>query len=71
MKTVSTKLDKKLHNQFLERCNIEGKCQSEFIREMIEEMFEGEEIEQNQEAIPQDLEIKVEDVKPTVELIYD
>ncbi len=36
MKTVSTKLDNKLHSQFIEICNEDGKCQSEFLRDLIE-----------------------------------
>ena len=36
MKTVSTKLDNKLHDQFIEICNEDGKCQSEFLRDLIE-----------------------------------
>jgi len=38
MKTVSAKLDNKLHNQFTEFCNDEGKCQSEFLRDMIQNL---------------------------------
>jgi len=40
MKTVSTKLDNKLHNQFMELCNEDGKCQSEFLRDLIETVCE-------------------------------
>ncbi len=40
MKTVSTKLDSKLHDQFIEICNEAGKCQSEMIRYLIEVMYE-------------------------------
>jgi len=36
MKTVSTKLDNKLHDRFIEICNEDGKCQSEFLRDLIE-----------------------------------
>jgi len=61
MKTVSTKLDSKLHNQFMELCNDEGKCQSEFLRDLIETVCEDLE---NGEVIPPDPEIEVEDVKP-------
>jgi len=47
MKTVSTKLDNKLHSQFIEICNEDGKCQSEFLRDLIEtvceDLNEGEE----------------------------
>ncbi len=53
MRTVSTKLDNKLHEQFLDLCNNDGKCQSEFLREMIEDMFEGVD-EENRHPTPQD-----------------
>ncbi len=63
MRTVSTKLDNKLHDRFIEICNEDGKCQSEFLRDLIEtvcdDLGEGE-------ATPQDLEIKVEDVEPEI-----
>jgi len=36
MKTVSTKLDNKLHEQFMTICNEDGKCQSEMLRDLIE-----------------------------------
>jgi len=36
MRTVSTKLDNKLHERFIEICNEDGKCQSEFLRDLIE-----------------------------------
>jgi predicted DNA-binding protein len=36
MKTVSTKLDSRLHDRFIEMCNQDGKCQSEFLRDVIE-----------------------------------
>jgi len=55
MKTVSTKLDSKIHNKFVELCNNEGKCQSEFLRDMIEDMFEDDE---NRPPTHQDLEDK-------------
>ena len=55
MKTVSTKLDNKLHNQFMELCNDEVKCQSEFLREMIEDMFEDVD-EENLTSTSQDPE---------------
>jgi len=61
MKTVSTKLDNKLHDRFIEICNEDGKCQSEFLRDLIETVCEDLE---NEEATPQDPEIEVEDVKP-------
>ena len=55
MKTVSTKLDDKLHDRFIEVCNEDGKCQSEFLRDLIEsvcdDLDEGE-------ATPQDLELE-------------
>jgi len=66
MKTVSTKLDNKLHNRFVEICNEDGKCQSEFLRDLIESVCNDLETE---ETTPQDLEIEVEDVKPESEPI--
>jgi len=66
MKTVSTKLDNKLHNRFIEICNEDGKCQSEFLRDLIETVCEDME---NGEAIPQDPEIEVEDGKSEPETI--
>ena len=55
MKTVSTKLDNKLHNQFIEICNEDGRCQSEFLRDLIEtvceDLDEGEETTQDLEII--------------------
>jgi len=67
MKTVSTKLDNKLHNEFMTLCNDEGKCQSEFLRDLIETLCEDcsdEENDVNQPQTSQDLEIKVEAVEP-------
>jgi len=69
MKTVSTKLDNKVHNRFIEICNGEGKCQSEFLRDLIEGMcddLEGENILHIREAEP-----TTELNKPKVEIIYD
>ncbi len=73
MKTVSTKLDNKLHYRFIEICNEDGKCQSEFLRDLIETVCE----DLNEgETTSQDLEIEVEDVEPseiknpTVEITY-
>jgi predicted DNA-binding protein len=67
MHTISTKLDKQTAKRFLEVCNDEGKCQSEFLREMIEQMIETDNVdEENQE-----LEIQVEDVKPTIEIVQE
>ena len=68
MKTVSTKLDTNLHNRFIEVCNEDGKCQSEFLRDLIETVCEDLEEESNltiRETIPQDL------IEPRVEIIYD
>ncbi|WP_179360247.1 hypothetical protein [Nitrosopumilus cobalaminigenes] len=62
MRTISTKLDSKTAELFLKVCNNEGKCQSEMLRDLIENVCE---LEENEE----DLEIKVEDVKPTIEVI--
>jgi len=60
MRTVSTKLDDKLHNRFIEICNEDGKCQSEFLRDLIETVCEDLDEE---EVTSQDLEIKVEDIE--------
>ena len=68
MKTVSTKLDNELHNRFIEICNEDGKCQSEFLRDLIETVCE----DLNEgEATPQDLEMEhvTEPSKPTSELM--
>jgi len=46
MKTVSTKLDNRLHNRFIEICNEDGKCQSEMLRDIIETMCDDLEEEQ-------------------------
>jgi len=67
MHTVSTKLDKKTANKFLELCNDEGKCQSEFLREMIEQMIQTDDVDEENP----DLEIKVEDIKPTIEIVQE
>lgn len=71
MKTVSTKLDNKLHNQFIELCNGEGKCQSEFLRDIIEDICEN--CSDEGDTIPQDLEFKdkTDRPKPTVVEILD
>jgi len=55
MKTVSTKLDNNLHSRFIEICNEDGKCQSEFLRDLIESVCDDLE---DGEATPQDLEMK-------------
>jgi len=65
MRTVSTKLDSKLHDRFIEICNEDGKCQSEFLRDLIETVCEDL---SDGEETPQDLEIEL---KPKVEIIYD
>jgi hypothetical protein len=36
MQTVSTKLDKTTAKKFIDICNDEGKCQSEMLRDMIQ-----------------------------------
>lgn len=43
MRTVSTKLDNTLHNKFIEACNEEGKCQSEFLRDIIQDLCKSDE----------------------------
>jgi len=65
MKTISTKLDNKLHSQFMELCNNEGKCQSEFLRDMIQNLFENYDGD-----VHQVIEQK-ETPKPIVTLIED
>ena len=40
MQTISIKLDKSLAKKFLDICNNDGKCQSEMLRDMIEQMCE-------------------------------
>jgi len=55
MKTVSTKLDNNLHNRFIEICNEDGKCQSEFLRDLIETVCED--LDEG-EATPQDPEME-------------
>lgn len=45
MKTISTKLDKKLAKKFLDICNDEGKCQSQMLRELIENVCDCEDSE--------------------------
>jgi len=67
MKTVSTKLDNKLHNRFIEICNEDGKCQSEFLRDLIESVCDDLE---DGDATPQDLEIEYTS-EPKIERIYD
>ena len=65
MRTISTKIDAKLHDQFMELCNRDGKCQSEFLRDVIETLCEDcsdEDNEENQLPTTQNLEIKVEDM---------
>jgi len=57
MKTVSTKLDNKLHDKFLELCNDEGKCQSEFLRDLINEMCKPLD-DRNQPPTQQDLDVE-------------
>ena len=67
MKTVSTKLDNKLHYRFIEICNENGKCQSEMLRDLIETLCEDcyEDIKvEDSEPIPELRESKVE-------IIYD
>jgi len=70
MKTVSTKLDNNLHNRFIEICNEDGKCQSEFLRDLIESVCDDLE---EWEATPQDLELEhtTELKEPKIERIYD
>jgi len=68
MKTVSTKLDSKLHDRFIEICNEDGKCQSEFLRDLIETVCED--LDEG-EVTPQDLEMECDTElrEPKVEII--
>jgi len=70
MRTVSTKLDNNLHNRFIEICNEDGKCQSEFLRDLIESVCED--LDEG-EATRQDLDQEhvTELREPKVERIYD
>jgi len=53
MKTVSTKLDKKDHERFLEICNKEGQSVAEFLRWLILDYCRSEdETEVEQEKYP-------------------
>lgn len=38
MQTISTRLDKNMAKKFLDICNDKGKCQSEMLRNMIENL---------------------------------
>ena len=73
MRTVSTKLDNNLHNRFIEICNEDGKCQSEFLRDLIEtvceDLNEGEATPQDPEMehAPEQSEPISEIMNPTVE----
>ena len=78
MKTVSTKLDKQDFEKFQEMCNHEGQCMSESLRDLIkmdiqayEEGLEMEQKPTESTGNPSRPEIRVEDVKPTVKLIFD
>ena len=59
MKTISTKIDQKTSELFLKVCNDEGKCQSEMLRDLIENVCDLEENTPN-------LEIKIEEIEPKV-----
>jgi len=73
MKTVSTKLDNKLHNRFIEICNEDGKCQSEFLRDLIESVCDDLEDELGilsiHESEPTTAPVELRE--PKVERIYD
>jgi len=43
LKTISTKIDQKTSELFLKVCNEEGKCQSEMLRDLIENVCELDE----------------------------
>jgi len=67
MKTVSTKLDNRLHDKFLEFCNDQGKCQSELLRDLINEMCEPLD-DRNQPHTQQNLDVE-SSLKPTVTVV--
>jgi len=73
MKTVSTKLDNNLHNKFIEICNEDGKCQSEFLRDLIETVCDdlGYEEEPSQELEIEHTTEPTELREPKVEIFYD
>jgi hypothetical protein len=52
MKTISTKLDQNTAKKFLDVCNGEGKCQSEMLRELIENVCDCEESEIISDKVP-------------------
>jgi len=66
MKTVSTKLDNNLHNRFIEICNEDGKCQSEFIRDLIETVCDDLEVDTISQSKPNE-----PTPEPKIEIIYD
>ena len=68
MRTVSTKLDNKLHDRFIEICNEDGKCQSEFLRDLIESVCEDLD---DGEATPQDPRTDPEPSEMTNVIIRD
>ncbi len=71
MKTVSTKLDNKLHERFIEICNNDGKCQSEMLRDLIETMCEDLDEEPSQELEIEHTTEPTELREPKVEIFYD
>jgi hypothetical protein len=79
METISTKVDRKTAKQFIEYCNQGGKCQSEVLRELIENICEKSSNDVNLPRFTQDLKmtsptnsIKSRTTpKPTVSFIFD
>jgi len=67
MKTVSTKLDNRIHDKFLELCNDQGKCQSELLRDLINEMCEPFD-DRNLPPTQQDIAVE-SSLKPTVTVV--
>jgi hypothetical protein len=59
MKTVSTKLDKITAKKFHDICNNEGKCQSEMLRDMIQNVCNYDE------------SITESDVEPVIETVVE
>ena len=66
MQTISTKLDKTTAKKFIDICNEEGKCQSEMLRDVIEQMCED--LEDKIDSTEQKIEPS-ELVNPTVTIV--
>jgi hypothetical protein len=64
MQTISTKLDKETAKKFLQICNDEGKCQSEMLRGLIENICDYDDESESTQKI-ESSEIR----NPTVTII--